>query len=381
VIAGALVNLPGNDSQDFDYQPHPESELPVPPDRVLYHGWPMWYFARDVIWPPPKTTTEFETIWTPVNTGEVWTGFAPRFRFWPFLLDISIAIVVTTAVATLFEWRRRRSSRLQFRLSTLLIGVTGLASALGWWQLERAADKELRQHLTALSQEHRPGWSPPLWLGSATPVSRLPLWLRSAIGEERAANLGINRPNKMFIDSDPSALDDIEYLVERFPSTLELHVWEINSAEEWDRFCQLSRQEVVSLDRLDDSVLSHLESFSRLRMLLHSRTNSSHTQITDDGLSHIRRLTNLTVLDLRGAQITPRGLENLVGLPRLTTLYLDIDYFDDDHFPEALVQCLSKLKALTYLEVNIIGGADSETVQKLGEWLRRELPNCRDIYL
>ena len=45
-------------------------------------------------------------------------------------------------------------------------------------------------------------------------------------------------------------------------------------------------------------------------------------QITDAGLAHVAKLSNLTVLDLRGSSITDAGLAHLAKLANLTVLEL-----------------------------------------------------------
>ncbi len=81
----------------------------------------------------------------------------------------------------------------------------------------------------------------------------------------------------------------------------------------------LTKVSSVDLSGTDvtDEGLAHLKPLIRL-----SDLNLADTQITDSGLAHLGGLTNLSILDASNTKITDAGLVHLTGLRRLTELNL-----------------------------------------------------------
>ena len=202
-----VVILPGNDVPDLEFAKldHLDYRDGVSDTLTLRHGWPISYAFREVEWPPEPPYTEFAAVWNP-------TSQAQGFRFWALLLDAGLALVGIAALVAFFERRRRRTQRLQFRLRTLLIAVTLVAIALGWWHRQLEQDRQLRAHLSALLEKDSTGGIA-LASESAEPHSRLPLWVRIAIGEERSAALGINEPSVNMVFWSSTAHEHIRYLI------------------------------------------------------------------------------------------------------------------------------------------------------------------------
>jgi hypothetical protein len=74
----------------------------------------------------------------------------------------------------------------------------------------------------------------------------------------------------------------------------------------------------LSNTQITDAGLTHLEKMTGLEAL-----GLANTQISDAGLTHLKELTGLDTLDLSNTQITDAGLTQLKGLIRLE--YLDLD--------------------------------------------------------
>ncbi len=62
----------------------------------------------------------------------------------------------------------------------------------------------------------------------------------------------------------------------------------------------------ISGTQITDAGLVHLKELNKLEEL-----DLSDTQVTDDGLIHLKELTNLAVLTLSGTQVTDDGVEKL----------------------------------------------------------------------
>jgi Leucine-rich repeat (LRR) protein len=92
----------------------------------------------------------------------------------------------------------------------------------------------------------------------------------------------------------------------------------------------------------------------------------NRTQITDAGLEHLKGLTSLTTLGLRGPQITDAGLEHLKGLTSLTTLYLDGPQITD-----AGLEHLKRLTSLTTLDLRSTQITDAGLAE-----IKAALPKC-----
>ena len=64
-----------------------------------------------------------------------------------------------------------------------------------------------------------------------------------------------------------------------------------------------------------------------------SELNLFQTPVTDDGLAHLKGLTNLTLLNLHGTHVTSAGLAHLRPLTKLSKLDLSSTNVTDDGLP------------------------------------------------
>ncbi len=98
----------------------------------------------------------------------------------------------------------------------------------------------------------------------------------------------------------------------------------------------------IGTSSLSDAGIAHLERLTNLSYLF-----LQGNEVTDGGLSRLKRLTKLNSLDLTGTQVTDAGLVHLQGMTKLTRLTLQGTQVTDAG--------LSYLKRLTDLrELNII---------------------------
>jgi hypothetical protein len=113
---------------------------------------------------------------------------------------------------------------------------------------------------------------------------------------------------------------------------------------------------------VSDAGLAHLARLTQLQWLWLDRT-----KITDTGLVYLKGLTHLKILYLNDTQITDAGLAHLAGLKQLEALVLDFTQITD-----AGLVYLAGLPQLQRLE---LGGTKvtDEGVRKL----QQALPNCK----
>ncbi|MEX2120536.1 MAG: hypothetical protein WD847_13160 [Pirellulales bacterium] len=107
------------------------------------------------------------------------------------------------------------------------------------------------------------------------------------------------------------------------------------------------------------------EQFPDLKVL-----DLSGTQISDEGMKHISKLSSLEVLSLGKTDVSSDGMTHLVDLPRLRLLRLDRTKVDDSCVP--FVQRMAHLRYLDVYETEMTGrGVDR---------LRKALPKCKVSY-
>src|SRR5207248_7594220 len=91
---------------------------------------------------------------------------------------------------------------------------------------------------------------------------------------------------------------------------------------------------------------------------------------TDDGLAHLKGLTNLRSLNLYSTDIRGSGLVRLQGLPRLAELNLGATNISDAELTH--LKPFRNLKVLRLSNVNITEQAASD--------LRKAIPGCEGQY-
>ncbi len=119
----------------------------------------------------------------------------------------------------------------------------------------------------------------------------------------------------------------------------------------------------LSRTKVTDEGLEHLKGLTQLQTLeLWGCLN-----VTDVGLEHIKGLVKLKKLNLSGTQVTNAGLEHLKGLTQLQTLSLSHTKVTDAG--------LEHLKGLTQLQSLIFSGTQVTDAGK--KKLQQALPNCK----
>jgi hypothetical protein len=211
--------------------------------------------------------------------GSNW-AFTGQCAVWKtgLILDLAAALGLVIVTATVCEWARRRRWRYSLRSA---LGVFVLISvALGWWLGTRdGCNREIR----AVAGLRAKGCE-------ITRSCNAPVWLRMLVGASYLSSF--------------------------------THVASIHTT-----FHDPDREDnALTLSQIDDD---DVECLREVRHLRHLYLNG--TAITDDGLRHIGRLTELEGLSLiESTQITDAGLEQLKGLNRLQLLDLEGTQITDE---------------------------------------------------
>ena len=127
---------------------------------------------------------------------------------------------------------------------------------------------------------------------------------------------------------------------------------------------RLSQLRILGLPgpRVTDAGLAHLEGLTRLEAL-----RLSDTQVTDSGLVHLEGLSKLRVLSLSGTQVTDAGLAHLRGLSQIERLWMCETQVTDAGL--AHLRALPELKGLSLsgTQVTDAGLAHLEALPKLAD--------------
>ena len=113
---------------------------------------------------------------------------------------------------------------------------------------------------------------------------------------------------------------------------------------------------------VDEATLGGLAEMTRLR-----RLDLNNTNMTDDGLAHLKGLTQLQWLDLDNTQVTDGGLVNLKGLIQLQNLFLAKTKVTDDGLVN--LKALNELQRLFLFNTKVTGAGVAD--------LNKALPNCK----
>jgi hypothetical protein len=144
----------------------------------------------------------------------------------------------------------------------------------------------------------------------------------------------------------------------------------------------------VQENRLTDSGLTHLERLTNLDGL-----SLRDTQVTDAGLQHLRLLARLRVLNLEGCRITGEGLAHLENLERLDSLLLSRSTISDEglahlaRFPRLAHVSLSDTQisdaGLIHLQrvstLEAVELANTKVTDEGVRMLQHALPNCKIV--
>jgi hypothetical protein len=386
LIVAVLLVLPGEEG----YWPWVGS---MRQQRAVVHGWPWFYLWRTPRpwWDDPTAPATF--AW---DVGDS----VARFYFWPLLADVAVCALGLAAIVAFWDWRRRRLRRLQFSLRSLLLFVTIVAVALGWWGVQRAADQELRVHLAAAYN------ADPFRSGRAIPT--VPLWVRIAIGDEQLLSLGLNKLEPGFgIDWSRQKQGEVKYFVERFPNQVFVHLTSPRDDELSD-FFDITATEHLSLSHVSVSFFERLRTLAHLNWVFASRispdaldrlgriatlndvslTDSSgidgatwsrfaentnvetlflsRMHLTDLSFKHIAAINRLRELGILDSPITVKGWASLVGNRRIKELWLEETLITDEG--------LRTLESMTDLEyVDLRGTAVTDAGTKALQAARPEL--------
>jgi Leucine-rich repeat (LRR) protein len=375
------------------------------------HGWPLVYVVRDYPTNPPfssitedPTYSRFSSMvgWEPSvdwdNLPSAWAlgREVQSFRPWALAADVALAGCLLLLFGAAFEWRRRRLRLGQFSLRELLLLVLLVSSALGWLMAQREQHKLLVDRLSDLDTEC-----------DGYLVSALPHWVRAVVGDEHLLPLGVNRPLYLALDWDPSAHEQIRWLVEHYPAEVVLEVdaltWDGGEKEGVERIGELRRLEALFLRhpgqqtlgllrqlrdlrllavdvwteptadpvlacldgleqlevlalkeiQISDATMLQIERMRKLRLL-----SLSESAVTDAGLARLARLSKLEALDLGHTDITDTGLSHLKELPRLESLDLSSTHVTDVGLSSLKAMPRLEWVDLTFTEVTDAGAAE-----------------------
>ena len=129
-------------------------------------------------------------------------------------------------------------------------------------------------------------------------------------------------------------------------------------------------------ENVTDVGLNHLDSLANLRWLALKRTGFGPNPITDTGLSYLRSLTKLSLLDLYGNKITDTGLIHLTKMNRLEHLDLSLT-----HVTDSGLRHLRSLKNLERLELIFTEGFAGPKISDEGLRHIGSLENLKSLCL
>ncbi len=179
----------------------------------LAHGWPQHFLIRtnhDELAAKPEPL--LGVPWLSAVAWAVWQAEDYQFSLSNLLIDLFVVLIGICVITSLWEWRRRKRSRLaQIRISELLVLTSLLAVALGWRVHQLRLHREEQQHVQVL--EGTTTTDEDLQLVVARPEFYVsdacvaPTWLLRLVGEEFLPAY-MWRASEIFYDPvDPGASD------------------------------------------------------------------------------------------------------------------------------------------------------------------------------
>jgi len=213
----------------------------------------------------------------------------------------------------------------QFSLRTLLLVITAFAVWLGW-RVKLAREQEAAvEAIQALggSLIYRYQEEDPAYRGANNPY---PVWLTEFVGEEYLLSVA-----GVYLEGDDvgdSALLRIADHLQRLPDLrwLELrdtqvtddglvHVRNLRTLERL--YIRTSEEDDAAPIQITDAGLQHLEDLFRLKSL-----TIANGPVTGAGLRHLNRLSKLETIDLRRTQVSDEALAQLRSHRQLKELIL-----------------------------------------------------------
>jgi len=345
-------------------------------DGGVEHGWP-WRYLK--VW---GTTAILAQNWD-YNPDEIWDGppwlhkqgwlfkgLQSEFRLGALVGDVAVGLLILAIGVVIFEWWRRRRSRVwQFSLRELMIGILLLAAALGWWrqnhvraQREVQALREPPSNPTiAEALLHQTGNSH--W--DYITVCRSPIWLHKLLGARLVADFYTVEVIVCLRGFRDDHSWDYFHRAKELPNLRRLGlVYSVVSDAGFETLAGLRQLTTLRMDdcSLDPEGSRRLTAMSNLRELV-----LINCTLDDATLESIGQLPRLRVLDLRSTKVSSTGLRHLAGLTTLRQLALSGSWITDSGFDH--------LESLTTLEELCLCGVKA-TPERL-EQLRAALPNCR----
>ncbi len=246
--------------------------------------------------------------------------------------------------------------RFRFSLRTLLIVVVLLSLPLGWFALKLRQAERQRQAVEAIREAG--GYvSYDYEFSGQEPPS--PARLTGLLGEDFFADV-------VYVNLDyPAKAGDVD--LEQVETLTALSGLSLSRTQVTDEglvhLKGLTKLESLGLwdTQITDAGLAHLKGLAGLETL-----SLINTRITNAGLENLKGLTKLEFLALCDTQITDAGLEHLQGLTKLEVLGLSNMHVTDAG--------LEHLKGLTQLKALILHG--SHVTDEGVEQFWRALPNC-----
>jgi len=126
------------------------------------------------------------------------------------------------------------------------------------------------------------------------------------------------------------------------------------------KLTNLNRLHMFGCDNLTDAGLAKLAPLKSLRNL-----DISHAKITFAGLARLNTLSDLTKLDVDNLQRGGSTLD-LSGLNNLEELGLNFKHYSEDAFGDADLACLAQLKKLRWLQIGARNFTDKGMAQLAG---------------
>jgi len=196
--------------------------------------------------------------------------------------DSCVALAIILTLGVLVEWRRRRRRAWQYSLADVLGVMLTTCVGLSWWMWHERQHEAEQAFVRSQGLELQ-------WFNNSGVEYRGPAWLRRAVGQD-------NLPQFNRIIAAELREDQLELLRQFGEQLPVLEILHVRFTPEEDELAQVAR-----LRRLKDLDVGG--------------------NVTDEGLRHIGRMTNLRLLSFNASLVTDSGLEQLKPLRKLEYLY------------------------------------------------------------
>lgn len=267
----------------------------------------------------------------------------------------------------------------RFRLRTLLIVLTVISVALGLYvrsaRIQQEAVQAIRDYGGWVRYDFQfPSGTFAVNDFDANASSGVPQWIFDRLGPDLfhtvvEVNLSFSDDSGQREDNENSSDEALRY-VARLPNVRRVllsgtqatdasmvHLAELRKLEDlymWDA------------EEVSDAGVEHLEQLSRLKFI-----HISNSRISDGSLQVFGRMPQLESLSLQENRFTNRGIAHLIGLKRLTALWIGIG---DTEITDSAVPYLLQLDSLQTLDLQRTDVTESGIAQ-----LKARFPQIRII--